>query len=182
MNLQRFGTIFLFIPLFSIAANASAQAGFDGGTPCARASHLESEIQERCEKGDSEAVVIRHELEITTRVDGGTIQTRQCAAEVSLNYAQENTIASVEGVIENTTCGASSGSVVLSVRTANESGEQSTQEFTETWMREDDQPVSFSADYPIGENVDLVRVRALRMRCTCAAAPQANTVEAGDQP
>jgi hypothetical protein len=173
MDLRRPGKILLFISLFSIAADAAAQAGFDGGTPCARASHLESEIQERCEEGGREAVVIRHELELTTQFDGRVVQTRQCQAEVSLSYAQQNTVASVEGKIENTTCGASSGNLVLSVRTANEGGEQSTQEFSQTWMREDDQPVTFSAEYPIGENVDLVRVRALRLRCTCAVGPQA---------
>lgn len=146
MDLRRPGKTLFLISLFSIVADATAQAG-------------------------EESVVIRHELEITTRIEGVSIQTRQCQAEVALSYAQKNTVASVEARIENTTCGASSGSLVLSVRTANASGEQSTQEFPQTWMREDDQPVTFSAEYPIGENVDLVRVRALRLQCTCAVAP-----------
>jgi hypothetical protein len=44
-------------------------------------------------------------------------------------------------------------------------------EFFESWQRQDDQPVKFSATYPIGENVDLLRVRPTQSRCTCADAP-----------
>jgi Flp pilus assembly protein CpaB len=118
------------------------------------------------------AAVIEHELVLKPiTIEGKTFQSRQCQAEVSLTYAQKNTLASVDGEIENPTCGASSGSLVLSVRTLSEGGEQATQEFTQTWMREDDQTVTFSAEYPIGENVDLVRVRALRVTCTCAEVP-----------
>jgi hypothetical protein len=46
-----------------------------------------------------------------------------------------------------------------------------TLEFVESWRRDDDQPVKFSADYEIGENVDLVRARSRQLRCTCADTP-----------
>ena len=67
---------------------------------------------------------------------------------------------------------------MLSVRTRDESGEQSTREFPQTWTRDDAQPVLFSTDIPIGENVDLVRVRALNLRCTCAEAQAPAAVDA----
>jgi hypothetical protein len=171
MHLRTAATL-IVASLGFIAMDATAQAGLDIGTPCARASRLESNVECPDARAGG-AVVIEHEVALKPiTVQGITFQTRQCRAEVELNYAQNNTLASVEGEIQNPTCGASSGSLVLSVRTANESGEQATQEFTQTWAREDDQAVKFSAEYPIGENVDLVRVRALRMTCTCAEIPQ----------
>jgi hypothetical protein len=63
---------------------------------------------------------------------------------------------------------------VLSIRNENESGKQTVQEVTESWARDDDQTVTFSKEYPIGENVELMSVRALRTRCTCAAEAQTN--------
>jgi hypothetical protein len=138
-----------------------------------RGSRLESNVP--CtEARTGETLVIEHQLEVTTRLEGLAFQTRNCRAEVSLSYIQNDTLASVEGEINNATCGASSGNLVLSIRTSNERGELTTQEFTHPWVREDDQPVVFSADYPIGENTDLVRVRALRTGCTCTDVPQAN--------
>jgi hypothetical protein len=44
----------------------------------------------------------------------------------------------------------------------------------ETWQRDDDKDVSFSADYPIGENVDLVSARVRGLSCTCADPPAAD--------
>ncbi len=176
MQLRTLANTLVVAALWCTTADATAQAGFEGGTPCARASRLESNVE--CEARVGRTVVIEHDLVTTIQVEGITAPTRQCQAEVTLSYAQNNTLASVDGTIDNATCGASSGSLVLSVTTANESGERTSQEFTQAWMREDDQPVTFSADYPIGKNVELVRVRAPRIRCTCAQAPQADTPEA----
>jgi hypothetical protein len=141
---------------------------FDQALQCKGASGSRIESQTGCEELSTGAtVVIEHELEITTRVEGGVIETHQCQADVTLSYVQKNTLASVEGMIGNRTCAASRGSVVLSVRTRNEQGEQATQEFTQSWERDDARPVSFEAEFPIGENVDLTRVRATAVQCTC---------------
>jgi hypothetical protein len=110
-------------------------------------------------------------VENTTNVEYFTVPTRQCQAFVALDFNQKNLLATVEGEVDNDTCGASSGSFVLSVRTTHDNGEQATQEYMQSWTRDDDQPVTFSADYPIEEDVVLV-VRAQRVRCTCAAAPR----------
>jgi len=41
-------------------------------------------------------------------------------------------------------------------------------EFSETWQRNDNENVTFAADYPIGDNVELVSARVRRLSCTCA--------------
>ena len=163
--------ILVAIVLCCTAVDATAQAGFEAPTPCARGSRIESNVP--CEARPGRTAVIEHEMELTIRTQGITVVNTACQAEVSLSYTQNDTYARVDGEIDNATCAASSGSLVVSIRTANESGAQTTQEFPRSWMREDDQPVTFSAEYPIGENVELVRVRALRIRCACAEPPQA---------
>ena len=75
---------------------------------------------------------------------------------------------SVEGTVENKDCGPSSGDYNLVVSIRNENHELTTVEFLESWRRQDDQPVRFAGTYPIGENVDVVRVRPFQLRCTCA--------------
>jgi hypothetical protein len=56
------------------------------------------------------------------------------------------------------------------VRVRDETGEVKTLDFLGSWQRDDDEAVKFGGDYPIGKNVDLVEVRAVQVRCTCAAA------------
>jgi len=171
MHFRTVGSVLAFAVLFFVATELRAQTGFEGPGACTRTSRLTSNIP--CTEGsrEGETVVFEHELTVTTRLEGVTVQTKRCQAEVELSYVQKNTLASVEGIINNNTCAASSGTLVLSVRTASESGELTTQEFGEPWSRDDDQSVSFSFEYPIGENSDLLRVRALRTGCTCAELP-----------
>jgi hypothetical protein len=121
-------------------------------------------------EAEGDPVVIEYEVKLPPLFGGATVTTRQCKAQVNIGYFQDVTIAHVKGSVTNITCGASQGSVVFSVRTADAAGTQSTQEFLYTWMKDDDQPVEFEVGYPIGENVDLRRVRALRVQCTCAEA------------
>ena len=93
-----------------------------------------------------------------------------CAATYAIEYTQKNTKVGVAGVIENEGCAASSGEYKLLVRVRDETGEVKTLEFLGSWQRDDDEPVKFGGDYPIGTNVDLVNVRVLQVRCTCADA------------
>ena len=37
---------------------------------------------------------------------------------------------------------------------------------------QDDQTVKFAGTYPLGDNVELLRVRPLQLRCTCAGEPE----------
>jgi hypothetical protein len=86
---------------------------------------------------------------------------------LSVTYGQRNTVARVEAVIDTADCAACSGDVVLLVAIRDSQGEPKTLEFDETWQRTDNRPVKFTKDYPIGENVDLIRVHSGRLRCSC---------------
>ena len=116
---------------------------------------------------EQQETVIRTEKEISVHIDVPLPETRSCQATISIEYIQRNTIASVTGEIEHPECAASSGDYVIAVSTRDESGELKTTEYTQSWQRNDDQTVQLAADYLIGENVDLVRVRASRLRCSC---------------
>ncbi len=63
-------------------------------------------------------------------------------------------------------------SLHVAVRVKGESGEEKVLEFSETWQRSDDRDVIFAADYPIGEDVELVNVRVRSLTCTCADPPE----------
>lgn len=95
----------------------------------------------------------------------------RCEAIATVEYEQRNTIARVEGSIENGSCVASSGEYTIAIIVRDEKGESNTLEFSETWQRADDQPVKFLSDYEIGEGVELVRVRSRRLTCICAGPP-----------
>lgn len=103
-------------------------------------------------------------LELTTK-------TQRCQAQVELEYTQRNTLASVSGEISNPQCAASSGNYTMAVRYRDEDGEIHNVEYEEAWQRDDDQNFVFDKAYSIGENVDLVRVRARKVSCTCTEAP-----------
>ena len=98
-----------------------------------------------------------------------TQKSRVCAARVEISYSQRNTIAETEGTIHTADCAAASGVYTIAARYRDENGEIHSVETEETWARTDDQPVHFSARLTIGDNVDLVRVRARKIRCECAA-------------
>jgi hypothetical protein len=97
--------------------------------------------------------------------------TRTCSSEVNITYEQRNTLARVEGIVESSSCPASHGEYTFVIGIRDENNEQSTLEFTETWQRDDDEPLSFVKEYPIGENVDLTRVRLRSLRCSCDELP-----------
>ena len=96
----------------------------------------------------------------------------QCATAIEVEYSQRNTVAGVTGTIDTKDCAAASGEYKVVVSVRNEALELTTLEFVETWQRLDAQPVIFKKDYPLGDDVDLVRVRTRPVRCTCAEAPQ----------
>ena len=57
------------------------------------------------------------------------------------------------------------------VRIRDEKGEINSLEFSDKWQRSDGPDVKFAADYPIGQNVDLVSVRVRDLKCTCGDPP-----------
>ncbi len=119
----------------------------------------------------SQQGVFRTEKEVEFSLELPPTKIVQCAATIDVSYTQRDSTVGVEGTIAHTVCGASSGDYKLVVSVRNENRELQTLEFLESWQRQDDQPVKFSGAYPIGENVDLVRVRPVLLRCTCADVP-----------
>jgi hypothetical protein len=117
-----------------------------------------------------EPTTLRTEREINFSIEVPAIPSTQCEASTSTSYHQRNTAARVESTITVEGCAAAGGHFTVAVRVRDESGTQQTLEFEETWQRIDDQDVSLTTDYPIGENVELLSVRVRGMSCTCAAA------------
>jgi hypothetical protein len=105
-------------------------------------------------------------IEIQTEVKG-----QSCNATMEIEYEQRNTVARVEGKIENPSCAACTGEYTIAVRIRDESGEFKTLEFPGKWQRADDKPVKLAADYPVGANVDVVSVRARGVHCVCTEPP-----------
>jgi len=92
----------------------------------------------------------------------------QCGASTTTRYQQRDTVARVSGTLEIRDCAAASGTFTVAVRVKDDSGVEKPLEFSQPWQRSDDQDVAFTADYPIGENVDLVSVSLRGLTCTCA--------------
>jgi hypothetical protein len=152
---------FVRLAIACIAAFSSAQA----------ASGQEEE-QMRIEGEVKKPYVVRLE----------TTQHKQyCQAKTSIEYVQNNTVASVSGKIENDDCPASSGEYTMNVRYRDSNGVVHDHDIEETWQRDDDQPIEFSKEYEIGKNVDLIRVRIRRMKCLCAEVQNADAVEIKEQ-
>lgn len=109
-------------------------------------------------------------IEIT--VKGMEARTLGCAAAIKLDYQQRNTVARVNGTLENPTCAASSGSYDIVVTLRDAAGEAQTLTFSEPWQRSDAADISFTHDYPIGDNTDLRRVTARGVTCSCTQAAE----------
>lgn len=122
-------------------------------------------VRESC---DPKQVVVRSEQEVVFSLELPPAQLVQCAATVEIAYTQRDSVVGVEGAIHNTVCGPSSGEFNVTVSIRGENRELKILEFLESWQRVDDQPVKFMGTYPIGEDAEVVRVRPVQLRCTCA--------------
>ena len=103
-----------------------------------------------------------------------------CQAQIWTEYLQKNTVAAVEGEIENADCGASGGEYTVAIRYRDANGEVHDDEHVESWRREDDQNVKFESEYLIGENADLMRVRARKIVCICAEPAESGDANQGE--
>ena len=93
----------------------------------------------------------------------------QCEASTLTEYQQRNNVARVTGTVSIANCAAgTTGKFTLVARVRDDSGVIKPLEFDETWQRNDDRDHSFNADYPIGDNVELMNVRVRGLTCTCA--------------
>lgn len=92
-----------------------------------------------------------------------------CAAKLSMQYWQKGSEAEVESTLSNADCGPSAGEYRLLVRYRDGDGELHTDEYKESWRRSDAEPLVIRKLYPIGDDVDLVRVLSRGLSCYCVA-------------
>ena len=122
--------------------------------------------------GDPQTMRVEGRVEKTYKMQLDAAPKKQyCQAQISIEYTQRNTTAGVKGQIVNEQCGPSGGTYNLSVRYKDEAGEIRNDEYEESWQRDHDQDIDIEASYPIGDNVDLIRVRARKIVCICAEPP-----------
>ena len=119
-------------------------------------------------------IKLRNTVTLEARLGG-------CEAKLALEYLQKGSQAEVGIEINNDECAASYGDFTIHVRYRHDNGEMFTDEFPETWSREDDQPVKMSRLYPIGDNVDLIRVRSRGLNCSCGVEGETEG-EGSDEP
>ena len=103
-------------------------------------------------------------------------ESGMCQATASLDYFQRGAEAQVETSIHTEDCAAAKGDYVvkLTVR-ADGDRESKVLSFDETWERSEDTPVETMRRYPIGDGVDLLRVKTRKLSCTCTDAADKST-------
>jgi len=141
----------------------SASIALAQGTP--DLSSQEREIE-------TPAAALQTEQQLNITIALPPLPSAQCSATSATQYEQRNNIARVHSVLQIKDCAVASGAFTVAVRTKDESGADKPLEFSETWQRSDEQDVRLTADYPIGENTDLVSVRVRGLTCTCADGPK----------
>ena len=144
----------------------------------AAAKYVELEDEYNRARGQLEpTTTLVTEQALKIPIEARALSNAQCAATTTTEYLQRNTIARVNSILKIEDCAAASGAFTVAVRVRDESGEDKSLEFDETWQRSDDQDVKFAADYPIGENTELISVRVRRLSCTCADPAQEDPVD-----
>ena len=124
-----------------------------------------SRVRENCEV-ETTTLKLEQQMRIAFKLNAPPAPL-QCGASTTTRYQQRNTVARVSGTLEIHDCVAASGTFTVDVRVKDDSGVEKPLEFSQPWQRSDDQDVAFTADYPIGENVDLVSVSLRGLTCTC---------------
>jgi hypothetical protein len=131
-----------------------------------------SRVRANCEF-ETETATFEMQQRLKIALKAPQLPGEQCGATTSTEYSQRDTIARVSGTLQITDCAAASGAFTVAVRVKDDSGAETPLEFRETWQRAGAEDVAFTADYPIGENMELVNVRLRGLSCTCADAASA---------
>jgi hypothetical protein len=153
-------SIFLLVLLTSFWVRAQAQAVYSDKTGDKHSAHIK-----RDPDADTARFIVEQELPINMQIPG--IQLNSCAAFITLQYYQRNTLARVEATVENESCITSMGEYELLFNIRDENGVSRNLSFSEAWEQKDESLLKSSRDYPIGENVTLKRVVAQNVRCKC---------------
>jgi len=125
-----------------------------------------SRVRPNCEV-ETETLTFQMQQQLRIALKPPPLPGEQCGATTTTEYRQLDTIARVNGTIEIGDCTAASGAFTVALRVKDESGEETPLEFSEAWQRSQAEDVSFTSDYPIGENTELVSVRLRGLTCTC---------------
>jgi hypothetical protein len=95
--------------------------------------------------------------------------SQTCTATAAFDYFQRGAEAQVEARIDNPHCAASSGSFIVEITIKADNADAAEKlRFEEAWDRSDDQTIVFARRYPIGDDVDLLRIRIRKLSCDCA--------------
>lgn len=156
----------LLLPVMSHAQPMRQIDQADHVTFC-RSSGAASRIRSGCEEDEAQSSGERLEIERTITIELNETSRHMCSAVVDMEYYQSNAFARVRGELRNEDCAASNGQYTVFARIRTQEGEIETLEFEETWQREDDQSIELDTRYPIGENVELMRLNTRRMVCRC---------------
>ena len=133
-------------------------------------SYVELEQEFARARGDTTALVENVVLEETPVP---TAAGPQCEASTLTEFQQRNNLARVSGTVSISMCPAgTTGAFTLVARVRDDTGTITPLEFNETWQRADDADHVFTADYPIGDGVELMSVRVRGLSCTCGAPVQ----------
>ena len=177
----------LALPASTVFAQVFDSAGLQGGsdlsnqggvtddkdTPICQGAAGGSRMRQNCEV---ETETLRAQQEAKPLViQIPALESRECSATTTTEYYQVSGVARVSSALQIADCTSASGEFTVALRIRGESGEDTPLEFGETWQRSDDNDVTFKADYPIGENVELRSVRIRGLSCTCADPPSAST-------
>lgn len=121
-------------------------------------------VQSEDKAGESDAMTIEFSktIKMEKRLGG-------CEAKLQMEYWQKGDMAEVTSILSNPECAASSGDYKVFVRYRNADGDMQTNEYQETWARDDAEPIVTTRQYRIGDDVDLIRVRSRGLSCSCSA-------------
>jgi hypothetical protein len=124
-----------------------------------------SRVRENCE-AETETVHLEQEIRLAIKL-APPPSALQCSASTTTSSQQRDTIARVSSTLEIRDCTVASGAFTVALLVKDENGQDKPLQFSETWQRSEDADVLFTADYPIGENTELVDVRLQGLKCTC---------------
>jgi hypothetical protein len=136
-----------------------------------------SRMRQNCEQ--PQTTTVRAEAQLRRAVAAPSAP--QCEATTLTEYSQRNSVARVTGTISLANCPAgTTGTYNIVARVKDETGEIKPIEFSEIWQNDAAQDVPFTADYPIGDNVELVNVRVRNLKCTCVGATETVLTESAE--
>ncbi|HET8698564.1 MAG TPA: hypothetical protein VFO94_13810 [Gammaproteobacteria bacterium] len=152
------------------------QGRIDKDVPACAGGPGGSRARSNCEPGSTpKSARTTQEFKLSIEPRAQT-STPACEVTVVTNYVQRNTSARVNGSIGVKQCPmGSTGTYTVVLRTKDAHGEAKSMELVEAWQSGDSGDVQFTADYPLGRDVELLNVRVRNLRCTCIDSAPAAT-------